>query len=190
MGLARGQEEADWIAQGIDQGMDIGAQSAFAASDRLIFAVQLVSAISNAFGGSLEAQGLYPFQANPQGASDAQIGSFLNSVYDNLFGRDGDPAGVAYWTSQIKQAIAQGQFVGLALVSIIGGAQGQDITTLMNKVAVSLEYVHQQEQLGTSWSFAQDGASSTALFHAVTSDPTTVLIGIKQADAVIHADVH
>ena len=25
MGLARGQEEADWIAQGIDQGMDFGA---------------------------------------------------------------------------------------------------------------------------------------------------------------------
>ena len=39
MGLARCQEEADWIAQGIDQGMDLGAQSAFAAPDRLVFAV-------------------------------------------------------------------------------------------------------------------------------------------------------
>ena len=38
MGLARGQEEADWIAQGIDQGMDLGAQSAFAAADRFVFA--------------------------------------------------------------------------------------------------------------------------------------------------------
>jgi hypothetical protein len=39
MGLARGQEETEWIAQGIDQGMDFGAQSAFAAPDRLVFVV-------------------------------------------------------------------------------------------------------------------------------------------------------
>jgi len=53
---------------------------------------------------------------------------------------------LAYWTGQIRQAMAQGQFVGAVLLSIIGGAQntsgGQDITTLMNKVAVGLEYVH------------------------------------------------
>ena len=39
VGLARGQEEADRIAQSIDQGMDLGAQAAFASADRLIFAV-------------------------------------------------------------------------------------------------------------------------------------------------------
>jgi hypothetical protein len=39
MGLAFGQEEAERIAESIDQGVDLGAQSAFAASDRLIFVV-------------------------------------------------------------------------------------------------------------------------------------------------------
>ena len=39
MGLARRQEEVQRIAQGVDQGMDFGAQSAFAAPDRLVFAV-------------------------------------------------------------------------------------------------------------------------------------------------------
>jgi hypothetical protein len=39
MGLAWGQEEAEGIAQSIDQGVDLGAQSAFAPADRLIFAV-------------------------------------------------------------------------------------------------------------------------------------------------------
>ena len=39
MGLARRQEEGQRIAQGIDQRMDFGAQSAFAAPDRLVFAV-------------------------------------------------------------------------------------------------------------------------------------------------------
>lgn len=39
MRLTRGQEEGERIAQGIDQGVDFGAQSAFAAPDRLVFAV-------------------------------------------------------------------------------------------------------------------------------------------------------
>ena len=80
------------------------------------------------------------------------------------------------------------------LVNIIGGAQnnadGQDITTLIGKVAVGLEYVHQQQKLGTFWSFVQDGASSTALLHSATSYPTTVLTGIKQADLLVATDVH
>ena len=36
MGLARSQKEAEWIAQGIDQGVDLCAQSASAAPDRLV----------------------------------------------------------------------------------------------------------------------------------------------------------
>jgi hypothetical protein len=39
MGLPRSQEESQRISEGVDHGMDFGAQSAFAASDRLIFAV-------------------------------------------------------------------------------------------------------------------------------------------------------
>ena len=39
MGLAWGQEEAEWIAESVDQGMDLGAQSAFAAPNRLMFVV-------------------------------------------------------------------------------------------------------------------------------------------------------
>ena len=39
MRLARGQAEGERVAQGIDQGMDFGAQSALAAADRLVFAV-------------------------------------------------------------------------------------------------------------------------------------------------------
>ena len=39
MGLARRQDEVQRIAQRIDKRMDLGAQSAFAAPDRLVFAV-------------------------------------------------------------------------------------------------------------------------------------------------------
>ena len=36
--LATGQEEADWVAQCIDQGMDLGAQTAARAANRLVLA--------------------------------------------------------------------------------------------------------------------------------------------------------
>ena len=39
MGLPRSQEKSQRISEGIDHGMDFGAQSALAAPDRLIFAV-------------------------------------------------------------------------------------------------------------------------------------------------------
>jgi hypothetical protein len=39
MGLPRSQEEGQRISKGVDHGMDFGAQSAFAAPDRLVFAV-------------------------------------------------------------------------------------------------------------------------------------------------------
>jgi hypothetical protein len=38
VGLARAEKEVERIAQGIDQGVDFGAQSAFAAPDRLVLA--------------------------------------------------------------------------------------------------------------------------------------------------------
>ena len=150
----------------------------------------VLSNIASEFAPQVETETLYPFMAHPQGASDAQVSTFLDSVYHNLFNRSGDAGGLAYWTAEIQATIAAGQGIGSVLITIMNGAQGGDITTLMGKVAVGLEYVHQQEQLGTSWSGAQDGASSIALLHAVTADPASVLMGIKQADLLIHADVH
>jgi hypothetical protein len=77
------------------------------------------------------------------------------------------------------------------LINIMSGAQntpaGQDITTLMGKVAVGLEYVQQQEQHNTPWAGASDVSAATALLHPVTADPQTMLVGIKNADALIAA---
>jgi hypothetical protein len=152
---------------------------------------KLFANIASSFGISDEATALYPFLANPFGASDAQIGAFLDSVYENLFNRSSDAAGLAYWTGQVKQTLQAGQFVGSVLVNVMSGAQdtaaGKDITTLMGKVAVSLDYVLQQEQHDTAWSGASDIAVATSLLHGVTDDPSSVLMGIKDADLVIMA---
>ncbi len=147
----------------------------------------LFANIASSFGISEEARALYPFLANPFAASDAAISTFLDSVYDNLFNRSSDAGGLAYWTGQIKATLQAGQFVGSVLVNIMSGAQGSDITTLMGKVAVSLEFVHKQEEHHTVWAGAIDAVAATSLLDAVTSDPQSVLIGIKQADMLIAA---
>lgn len=91
----------------------------------------LFANIASSFGISIEAKTLYPFLANPFGASDSQISAFLDSVYQNLFNRSSDPAGLAYWTGQTKVTLQAGQFDGSILVNIMGGAQdtaaGKDI---------------------------------------------------------------
>jgi hypothetical protein len=74
---------------------------------------------------------------------------------------------------------------------VVGGAQNtgaaQDITTLMAKVAVGLHYVHEQAARGTPWSGSSDIAAATALVEAVTADPQSLLVGLRNADALIDA---
>ena len=145
----------------------------------------LFSAIADAFAASSEAKALYPFLDHAQGASDAEIGGFLDSVYNNLFNRSADAGGLAYWTGQVRQAIASGRFVGSILDDIVGGARnseaGQDVMTVLGKVAVSLSYVHDQQRFHAPWTAVDDAADARALLHAVTADPQTVLIGVVQA---------
>lgn len=69
--------------------------------------------------------------------------------------------------------------------SDLSGAQSTDITTLIGKVAVSLEHVHEQKEHDMAWAGASDIAATTALPHAVTDDPHTVLVGLKNADALV-----
>jgi len=153
----------------------------------------LFANIASSFGIGNEAKALYPFLANPIGASDAQIGAFLDSVYGNLFNRQSDTAGLAYWTSQIKATLQAGQFVGSVLINIMSGAQdsaaGKDITTLMGKVAVGLEYVREQQSHHTVWAGASDVAAATALLDPVGDDPLSVLVGIRNAELLIAGHV-
>jgi hypothetical protein len=151
-------------------------------------AAALFANIASSFGISAEAKALYPFLVDPFTATDGQISAFLDSVYDNLFNRSSDAGGLGYWTDQIKQTLAAGQFVGSVLVNIMSGAQdtaaGKDITTLMGKVAVSIAYVHEQQEHGTVWG-AGDTAAATELLDAVTDAPQAILTGIRNAETLI-----
>jgi hypothetical protein len=151
------------------------------------------SAIADSFAASAEAKALYPFLDHAQVATDVEIGGFLDSVYTNLFNRSADAGGLAYWTGQVRQVIAAGQFVGSILDDIVGGARnsdaGQDVMTMLGKVAVGLSYVHDQQRYHAPWTAVDDAAAATALLHAVTAEPQTVLIGVVQAYNLVIASL-
>jgi hypothetical protein len=57
----------------------------------------------------------------------------------------------------------------------------------MAKVAVSLAYVHEQEEHNTNWLGAADNAAATSLLDPVGADPASILTGIRNAEALIAA---
>ena len=61
----------------------------------------------------------------------------VNEIYNVLFGRDGDVAGVTWWANQIvtgKVAPAA------AAIAILNGAQGSDKVIVENKLAASAAF--------------------------------------------------
>lgn len=151
-------------------------------------ALASIKDIANSFAASNEAKAIYPLLVDPKAVSDAQVGAFVDTVYHNLFGRAVDAGGQSYWAGQVKQAAAAGQPIGSLVVTIVNGAQGSDIVALLNKAHVNLEYVNQQFALHTTWSSTGHDAAA-ALVAAVTADPHTALLGIKQAGDLVLADL-
>lgn len=156
--------------------------------DQQIYSGAAIRGVAGAIGGSAEAKAGSPFLANPSGATDAQIGDFVDSIYTNLFERTADAAGKAYWVNQVKQATAANQAPGAVVADIISGARDgggyQDVTTLLSKVLVSLHSVEHQLLIDTS---IVDLTSARALVDAVTSTQESVLTGLKTAEMLVFA---
>jgi len=164
----------------------------------------LLANIASSFAISEEAKGLYSFLANPGAASDGDIHVFLDGVYHNLFNRSADAAGLAYWTGQVHQKLAGGEFVGSVLVDIMSGTQDYpsafvqngnviffpsptDLGTLMGKVAVSLEFVHAQQEHGMAWNGPADLTAATNLLKGVQGIDASILVGVKNGEDYVLA---
>jgi len=139
-------------------------------------AANVLDSIANAIAASAEARSLFPLLAHPEEASADRIGAFVDGVYGNLFSRAADPEGRSYWMDQVRQALADGRLLGSVVVDIVGGTRdsdvANDVTMLMGKVALGLEYVHRQQLDGPG---STDLATARSLFDALTEDPQTLL---------------
>lgn len=81
-----------------------------------------LTGLSSAFAASPEFVALY------HGKSPADL---VTSVYQNLFGRDPEPAGLLYWSSVLEHGAATISTITLA---VMASAQGSDITAVANKL--------------------------------------------------------
>jgi len=142
-----------------------------------------LTGVAAAYSLAPEASTEYPLLANPSTASQADIQTFINAIYQNLFNRAADSAGLAYWTAEVNGIIAThnsltiANGIGQMAVSIALAAQGTDQISLANKVTVAGWLTQQYEAVGVHSFPTQSAEFSFAhsLIASVTSDPATVI---------------
>jgi Ca2+-binding RTX toxin-like protein len=131
--------------------------------------------VENAFWASPESQALYGSVFGLQQ---------INMVYNMLFGRDAEPAGLAYWANQL----VIGAFTPAgAAIAILNGAQGTDVTAVNNKLAASAMFTAGLDTTDEILGYAgdQSAAVARAFLESITMTPATQ----AQVDAAIVAAV-
>ncbi|WP_104019691.1 DUF4214 domain-containing protein [Roseovarius nitratireducens] len=94
--------------------------------------------VATSFSAAAETKAKFSFFDTPDLVG---AGTFLTQVYLNLFNRAPDTEGLAFWTDQLESGDTP---VGEIILAIIEGAQdsadGQDRSTMLNKVEVGLDW--------------------------------------------------
>lgn len=71
------------------------------------------------------------YQDRFTGMSNTEI---VNSIYQSLFERDGEPAGVDFWVEQLESGALN---INTIAIAILDGAQGDDLATVNAKIAAA-----------------------------------------------------
>ena len=135
-----------------------------------------LAGISASFSVQPEAIAKYPYLASPT-VSDPT--TFVNSVYNQLFGHTADTAGLAFWVAQLNAAKGSPTAVGQMILNIISGATGTDDTVIKNRVDVATDFTTQAANAGTTWNAAAAAQSSAEL--ATVTDTAASVTAAKAA---------
>ena len=103
---------------------------------------QVLAEIANSFTPQPETFALYPFLSTPNlnlesPASLAGITNVVTAIYGNLFDRAPDAAGLSYWVHNLSTGAIP---LGEAVLAIANGALGSDVTEILNKITVALDF--------------------------------------------------
>ncbi|PNV84566.1 MAG: hypothetical protein C0627_00235 [Sulfurimonas sp.] len=124
-----------------------------------------IEQIAQSFFDSAEAQSIY--------VPSLSVAQRVSLAYLNLFGREADAEGLAYWVDEIDNGRVSQSSMILALVN---GAQdsvyGMDATTLANKSEVGLYY-------------AQSSLDDVAAAYEVMEGVTSLQSSVSEAKAVV-----
>lgn len=100
--------------------------------------------IANKFQPQAETLAIYPALGlqNPDFSSEtgkAQLSTFLDDVYQNLFNRTPDPGGKTFWSEAISNNSVG---LGEAIMTIANGSTGSDIIIIQHKAEVALYFTN------------------------------------------------
>ena len=132
--------------------------------------------VVNGFSNSAESISLYGAPTVNPGLVFTQV----NAIYNVLFGRDGDVAGVTWWANQI---ITGKVVAAAAAVEILNGAQGSDKTIVDNKLAASAAFTAGLDTIDEINGYSGDAATAVAREWLATV--TTTPASPAEVDAAI-----
>lgn len=89
---------------------------------------QSLEEVGTAFANSAESRALY---------GSGYGSAFVNAIYVNLFGRDAEAGGLAYWVGQLATGAVSPAAAALA---ILNAAQGADAVAIRNKLAAATQF--------------------------------------------------
>ncbi|HQS18248.1 DUF4214 domain-containing protein [Reyranella sp.] len=139
--------------------------------------------IANSFAVQPEAKATYAFLATPNLQSIPAIDQFVTEVYQNVFERAPDQAGLEFWRNEILN----GKPPGRVVVDIESGAQGDDKIILDRKTEVSAYYADKFALSGdTPWTVEKDLGNAA---DALDGDRAFWLSANAVTDAKAHVDV-
>lgn len=127
------------------------------------------------------------FSASPE--SQAFFGSMavaaqINAIYQNLFNRDAEPAGLTYWAQEIgagRLSLAD------AAMGILAGAQNDDKTAVANKLAASDSFTTALNTTAEILGYAGAAAiaPARAYLKAVDATAATLTTAVAGVDASV-----
>ena len=144
-------------------------------ADALDAGTTTISAIASSFGTSAEAAPIVALSTS----------AYVSAVYLQAFGRAYNSAtdGV-FWTDAITAGATTKES---AMVQILGGAGGTDITAVANKVAVANTYTTAVTTDSKSYAGATAAAAAKAVLDNVTATASTVTSGNAAAQTAVTA---
>ena len=154
-----------WISQ-VDNGRDI-------------------TTIAQDFARSEEAKSLYPYLANPSNSSPLD---FISSIYQNLFNRLPEAAGLSFWYDALTQGTVS---VGDMIEAILQGARGTDATVVENKIEVAFHWTTNAPEKKGGFTFDADAAAAAkAALSDIDQWQNSVDRAKEQTETYVAGEVH
>jgi hypothetical protein len=114
----------------------------------------------------------------------------VNQIYQNLFGRDADAAGLIYWTNKIKSgALELASIANDLIYAVNNGSSATDLTALNNKASAATAFTADVRASNSAVLAYQPKSSSPFVVGANFETAKTFFKTITATNSVTDAEV-